>query len=120
MKIGKAKNIDGFISAYPKNVQVILQKLRQTIREEAPGAQEKIAYGIPTFTYHGNLVHFSAYEKHIGFYPGSEPIKVFQEELKPYETSKGTVRFPINKPLPYPLIRKMVAYVVKDRQAKYK
>lgn len=114
----KARDIDEFISGYPADIQAIMQKLRQTIKMAAPKAQEKISYGIPTFTFYGNLVHFSAYEKHIGFYPGSSPIKAFANELKPYETAKGTIRFPIDKPLPLPLIRKIVQFRVKENLAK--
>ncbi len=106
--------IDEYVSACPLSVQAILEKLRQTIQQAAPEAGEKIGYGIPTFTFHGNLVHFAAYASHIGFYPGSSPIKVFKKELRSYETSKGTIRFPIDKPLPLPLIRKIVEYRVKE------
>ncbi len=102
------QTIDEFISSYPPNVQALLQELRAAVHELVPEAQEKISYGIPTFTLRGNLVHFSAYEKHIGFYPGSGPIKQFAKELEAYETAKGTVRFPIDKPLPMPLIKKMI------------
>jgi uncharacterized protein YdhG (YjbR/CyaY superfamily) len=107
MAMTKAKNIDEFISNYPAGVQEILKKIRQTIREVCPEAGEKIAYGIPTFTFHGNLVHFSAYDRHIGFYPGSAPIAALKDDLQGYETSKGTVRFPLDKPIPYDLIKKM-------------
>ncbi len=114
------KSVDEFIGSYPAEVQKILQQLRKVIREEAPGATEKIAYGIPTFVFHGNLVHFSAYEKHVGFYPGSAPISAFKGDLKGYETSKGTIRFPINKPLPYDLIRKIVHTCVERNLSKKK
>lgn len=108
-----AKDIDTFINTYPRDVQTILQELRQVIHDEVPEVKEKIAYGIPTFTFHGNLVHFSAYNRHIGFYPGAAPIAEFQKELRPYETAKGTVRFPINQPLPLDLIRKIIQAAVK-------
>ena len=110
--MSKATTIEEFISNYPKKTQVILQKIRQTIQKVVPEAQEKIGYGIPTFTFHGNLVHFSAYEKHIGFYPGSWPIAALKDSLKAYETSKGTVRFPIDQPIPYDLIEKITKYAV--------
>jgi len=77
-----------------------------------------ISYGIPTFTLHDNLVHFAAYDTHIGFYPGSAPIEEFKEVLKPYDTSKGTVRFPLDKPLPFTLIRKIVQSAVKRNEKK--
>jgi uncharacterized protein YdhG (YjbR/CyaY superfamily) len=102
------QSIDEFIANYPPEVQKILQELRRTVREVAPEATEKISYGISTFTFRGNLVHFSAYEKHIGFYPGSGPVAEFAKELEPYETAKGTIRFPIDKPLPVPLIKKII------------
>ncbi|MCA9332694.1 DUF1801 domain-containing protein [Candidatus Saccharibacteria bacterium] len=107
-----ARNIDNFIAKYPENVQEKLQSLRRLVKNVCPDAQEKISYGIPTFTFRGNLVHFSAYDKHIGFYPGSAPIAAFQEELQPYKTSKGTVQFPLDAPLPYELIEKITKYAV--------
>lgn len=116
----KAETIDEFISHYPEATQIILQKLRQEIQRAAPEAKEKISYGIPTFTFHGNLVHFSAYDKHIGFYPGSSPIKTFKKELQGYETAKGTIRFPLDKPLPFGLIGKIVEFRVKENLARKK
>lgn len=107
-----AKTIDEFIAKYPTDVQEKLQKIRQIVHKICPDTGEKIAYGIPTFTYHGNLVHFSAYATHIGFYPGSAPIAAFKDELKGYKTSKGTVRLPLNKPIPYDLIEKITIYAV--------
>lgn len=102
------KTIDEFIAKYPNDVQAILRKIRQTIKDVAPDAKEKISYGIPTFTLNGkNLVHFSAYAKHIGFYPGSMPIAELSKELVGYKTSKGTIQFPLNKPIPYDLIKKI-------------
>lgn len=112
------RTIDEFIGQFPADVQKILQELRSVIREAAPGATEAISYGIPTFKLHGNLVHFSAYAHHIGFYPTSSGIEKFRESLSAYELSRGTVRFPIDKPLPYDLIREMVTFRVKENQAK--
>lgn len=109
------KTIDEFISNYPENVQEILQKIRQTIHEVAPEAKEKISYGIPTFTLKGNLVHFSAYEHHIGFYPGAGAIVAFKDDLKAYNTSKGTVRFPLDQPIPYDLIKNITLYRVSQQ-----
>ena len=114
----KVESIDDFIASYPSNVQEILHKLRKLVKEEAPETSEKIAYGIPTFTLNGNLVHFSAYEKHIGLYPTSSPITAFAKELKPYKTSKGAVQFPLTQPLPWPLIRKIVRFRVKEQRGK--
>lgn len=120
MRMKNYKSIDEYISAYPADVQNKLQKIRQTIQKAAPDAKEKISYGIPTFTLHGNLVHFAAYNTHIGFYPGSSPIKVYARELKPYETSRGTIRLPLDKPLPYDLIRQITLFRVKENNAKKK
>jgi len=112
------QTIDEFISHYPENVQEILQKIRATIHKVAPEAKEKISYGIPTFTFHGNLVHFSAYEKHIGFYPGAAGVAAFQDRLGDYETSKGTIRFSLDKPVPYDLIEEITRYCVEQRTKK--
>ncbi len=114
------KTIDEFITKYPADVQKILQKIRQTIQKAAPEATEKISYGIPTFVFHGNLVHFAAYDSHIGFYPGPAPISAFQDELTAYETAKGTIRFPLDKPIPYDLIEKITAYAVERNSVKKK
>jgi uncharacterized protein YdhG (YjbR/CyaY superfamily) len=110
----KVDTIDEYIGTFPKSVQDTLEKIRQTIRQAAPEAQEKISYGLATFTLHGNLVHFGAYDTHIGFYPGSSPIKAFKKNLESYETSKGTIRLPLDKPVPLPLITKIVKFRVKE------
>ena len=105
--------IDVFIANFPEDVQKILQKVRTTIQNVAPDATETISYGIPTFSYKGkNLVHFSGYNKHIGFYPGSEAIEVFKKELSVFKGAKGSVQFPLNKPIPYALIEKITIYRV--------
>lgn len=114
----KAGNIDEFIAAFPRDVQELLEQIRMTIRKAAPEAMEKINYGIPTFTLHGNLVHFSAYKNHIGFYPASSGIRAFQKELSGYPCSKGTVRFPLDQPLPLGLIAKIVKFRVKENMEK--
>src|SRR5688572_5438134 len=118
MKLKKAATVDAFIASYPKRVQAVLKTLRRIIKAVVPEAGEKISYGIPTFTLHGNLIHFSAYEKHVGLYPESGPIREFAAQLKKYETAKGTVRFPIDKPLPLALIRKIVKACVKRNVAR--
>lgn len=112
--VTKAKNIDEFIATYPKDIQKILEQIRATIKKTAPKAEEAISYGIPTFKLHGNLVHFSGYEHHIGFYPGAAGIAAFEKELSGYKTSKGTVQFPINEPMPLDLITKIVEFRVKQ------
>jgi uncharacterized protein YdhG (YjbR/CyaY superfamily) len=102
------QTIDEYISGFPENIQELLETIRATIRKAAPGAKEIISYAIPTFYLEGNLVHFAAYKNHLGFYPGASGIAVFEEELSSYNTSKGTVQFPVDKPLPQSLITKIV------------
>jgi uncharacterized protein YdhG (YjbR/CyaY superfamily) len=120
METNKAKTntIDEFIAIFPKDVREILEKVRETIRKAAPEAEETIGYGIPTFTLKGNLVHFAAYKKHIGFYPTSSGIARFKDELAAYKTSRGTVQFPLEKPIPYDLISEIVAFRVKENLEK--
>jgi uncharacterized protein YdhG (YjbR/CyaY superfamily) len=108
------KNIDEYIERYPKDIQVILRKIRVTIKKAAPNAKEVISYQIPTFKLGGNLVHFAAFSKHISFFPTSSGIAKFKKELRAFETSKGTVRFPIEKPIPYGLISKITKFRVKE------
>ena len=114
------KTIDEYIAGFPQDVQEILQKIRATIREAAPDAEEKIAYQIPTFFLKGNLVHFAAFKKHIGFYPAPTGIEEFKEELSVYGWAKGTVKFPLDKPIPYDLIRRIVRFRVKENLEKAK
>ena len=108
------KTIDEYINTFPKNVRNILNELRQTIKEAAPEAEETINYQIPTFTLHGNLVHFAAFKNHIGFYPTPSGMEAFKKELSTYKGAKGSVQFPIDQPLPLPLIRRIVEYRVKE------
>jgi uncharacterized protein YdhG (YjbR/CyaY superfamily) len=108
------KDIDEYIAKFPEDIQDTLQELRATIRESAPDAEETINYQIPTFTLKGNLVHFAAYKNHIGFYPTPSGIEKFKNELSIYEGAKGSVKFPINKPLPLDLISKIVSYRVAE------
>lgn len=108
-------NISEYISNYPKDAQAILKKIRATVKKAAPKATETIKYGIPTFYQGENLVHFAAYKTHIGFYPTSTGITHFKKELAAYNTSKGTVQFPIDeKKIPYSLITKIVKFRVKE------
>jgi len=113
-KRGIPKDIDEYISGFPKEVQEILHNIRKTIREVAPGAEEKISYGMPTFTLKGNLVHFAAYKKHIGFYPTSSGIEKFKNRISVYEWSKGAVKFPLDERVPFDLIREIVTFRVKE------
>jgi uncharacterized protein YdhG (YjbR/CyaY superfamily) len=106
-----AKNIDEYIAAFTGTVQANLIKLRATIKKAAPKAEETISYAIPTFTFAGkNLVHFAAYQNHIGFYPAPSGIAAFAKELKPYKTSTGAVQFSLDEPLPLALIAKIVKF----------
>ena len=116
MKASKTKpaGIDGYIVSFPKDIQIILHKIRTVIRKAAPEAEETINYGIPTFRLEGNLVHFAAYKNHIGFYPAPSGIRAFQKELSVYKGSKGAVQFPLNKPLPVNLISRIVKFRVKE------
>jgi uncharacterized protein YdhG (YjbR/CyaY superfamily) len=108
------RTIDEYIAGFPENVRDILEELRQVIRQAAPQAEEAMRYGIPTFRLNGNLVHFAAFKKHIGFYPTPSAIETFKEELSPYKQAKGSVQFQIDKPMPYDLIRKIVKYRVEE------
>jgi uncharacterized protein YdhG (YjbR/CyaY superfamily) len=105
------KNIDEYIAAFPNDVQDILEKIRMTIRKAAPDAEETISYQMPTFTLKGHyLVYFAAYKKHIGFYPAPIGHAEFEADLLGYESGKGTVKFPYDKPIPFDLIRKIVQF----------
>jgi uncharacterized protein YdhG (YjbR/CyaY superfamily) len=115
-----AKTIDEHIQTFAPETQAILEKVRQTIKSVAPQATEAISYGIPTFRLNGNLVHFAGYAHHVGFYPGSEAIEVFREEIKGYKTSRGTIQFPLDKPIPYDLIKKITEFRVQRSLQKKK
>jgi uncharacterized protein YdhG (YjbR/CyaY superfamily) len=110
--------IDEYIAGFPPDVQEILQQVRLTIRQAAPEAQETISYQMPTFTLHGNLVHFGGFKHHIGFYPVPSGIEAFREELAPYIAGKGSVRFPLDQPIPFDLISRIVAFRVNENVAK--
>jgi uncharacterized protein YdhG (YjbR/CyaY superfamily) len=114
------ETIDEYIAAFPRNVQDILEKMRQTIRDSAPNAKEIISYQMPAFKLNGTLVYFAAWKDHIGFYPTSSAIEAFKDELTDYEVTKGTVKFPLNKPIPFEMIKKMVKYRVKEDLEKSK
>lgn len=112
------KTIDDYISGFPEDVQLKLQKIRETIRDAAPDAVEKISYQMPTSALEGNLVHFAAFKNHIGFYPAPRGIEAFQEELSAYQGGKGSVQFLLEQPVPYDLIRRIVVFRVKDNLEK--
>ena len=111
------QTIDEYIAGFPPDVQEVLQKIRQTIHEAAPQATEKISYQMPTFYLKGNLVHFAAFKEHIGFYPVPTGIEKFKKELSVYKQGKGSVQFPLDQPMPYELITKIVKFRVKENLA---
>jgi len=114
----KFKDVDEYIAKSPKEIRKTLVEIRKTIHEAAPYATERISYGMPAFVLNGNLVYFAAFKNHIGFYPTSSSIVVFKKELSPYKTSRGAIQFPIDKPIPYPLITKIVKFRVKENLEK--
>jgi uncharacterized protein YdhG (YjbR/CyaY superfamily) len=108
------KNIDEYIAGFPPDVQRILQKIRTTIKKAAPGAQETLKYHMPTFVLNGNLVYFAAFKNHIGFFPPVSGDKSLRNELSIYEGPKGSLKFPLNEPIPYGLIKRIVQIRVKE------
>lgn len=111
------KNVDEYINGFPEETQVILEKVRKVIREALPEAEERISYGIPTYTLPvGNIVHFGGYPSHIGFYPGSFGIAHFKDRLAGYKTSKGTIQFQLDEPIPYDLIETITKACAEARE----
>ena len=116
------KTIDEYIAAFPKEVQDVLEKIRSAIRESAPKAEEAISYGIPAFRLNGSRgsVYFAGWKNHIGFYPTPSGIEAFKTELAPFKQEKGSVQFPLDKPIPYDLVKKIVRYKVTENLEKGK
>jgi uncharacterized protein YdhG (YjbR/CyaY superfamily) len=108
-------NIDEYIASFSPEVRSILQKIRSTIREAAPEAEEKISYQMPTFALMGNLIHFAAFKKHIGVYPPVKGDEKLKAEILPYQGEKGNLKFPLDEPIPYTLIRRIVKFRVKEQ-----
>jgi uncharacterized protein YdhG (YjbR/CyaY superfamily) len=108
---------DDYIAAYPPDIQERLRAMRETIRTAAPDASEKISYGMPTFYYEGNLVYFGVSKNHIGFYPTPNGIEAFAQDLAPYKSSKGSVQFPHDQPLPLDLVAKITQYRLEQNRA---
>lgn len=106
--------IDEYIAIFPADLQVVLRKMRQTIKEAAPQSVERISYQMPSFYTGRALVHFAVQKKHIGFYPGASGVEVFKDKLTDYKTSKGAIQFPKDKEIPYELITEIVKYRVKE------
>ena len=110
----KYQTIDEYIGTFPEDIQSILQKIRQTVRNVVPEAVEAISYQIPTFKLNGrNLIHFAAWRNHISFYPVPSGPESFEKELSPYVKGRGTIQFPLGKPIPFDLVEKLVTYRVK-------
>ena len=116
----KFESIDEYTASFPKNVQTVLEQIRQAIKDAAPKAEEAISYNMPAFRLNGNLVWFGAFKNHIGFYPRESAIEEFKDKLSGYEVSKvqGTVKFPLDKPMPLDLIKEMVKFRVKENLKK--
>lgn len=113
-----SNEVDNYIKDYPQEIQKLLEQVRAVIRNAAPQADETISYAIPTFVFHGNLVHFAAFKNHIGFYPGPSGIEHFKDELSVYKGAKGSVQFPIDQPMPLELIEKIVKFRVQQNKEK--
>ncbi len=112
------KTIDAYIRGYPQEVQQLLQSMRRTIKKAAPKAEETISYKIPAFRLNGMLVWFAAFKNHIGFYPGAEAMKIFKDDLAAYKSAKGSVQFPLDKPLPLALVGRIVKFRVSQNLSK--
>jgi uncharacterized protein YdhG (YjbR/CyaY superfamily) len=110
----KFRTIDEYIATYPKNVQIILKEIRHTIKEAAPEAKETISYQMPAFKQNGVLVWFAAFKDHISFFPKVSAIEAFKEKLSSYQTSTGTIQFPMNQPIPLDLVKEVVRFRVKE------
>lgn len=116
--LAKPTTVDEYLNQQPAKIRPILKQLRQTIRNAAPEAEEVISYSMPAYKYHGILVYFMAHQNHFGFYPGANALVVFKDKITQYETSKGTVRFPYDKPLPATLVTAIVKFCVKENLEK--
>ena len=116
----KPANIDEYIAGFPAETQALLQQFRETVKAVAPAATEAISYAMPAFKLDGMLVWFAAHANHIGFYPRASAIEEFKQELSGYKSAKGTVQFPINKPLPVDLIKEMVQFRMLENMQKIK
>ena len=120
MKLSNSKftSVDSYIESFPKDVQKSLERLRATIKKTAPKAEEIISYNMPAYKQNGMLVYFAGYKHHIGSYPGVSPIIAFKKEISMYKNAKGSVQFPIDKPMPLDLVIKMVKLKVKENGEK--
>jgi len=109
------RSVDEYIKTFPKEVQSILEKMRQTVKKAAPDVVEAISYQMPTFKLNGKaLVYFAAFKSHIGFYPIPSGVEAFKKELSPYKKGKGSVQFPMDQPMPYDLVKRIVRFRAKQ------
>jgi uncharacterized protein YdhG (YjbR/CyaY superfamily) len=120
METKKPENIDAYIDGFSKEVQEVLKKIRMTIQKAAPDAKEKISYAMPAFEQNGIVVYFAAFKNHIGLYALPSGHAAFKEELSKYKSGKGSVQFPLNEPMPYDLIAKIVKFRVRENLEKVK
>jgi uncharacterized protein YdhG (YjbR/CyaY superfamily) len=120
MKTIAPSNVDEYIAAFPEETQKLLSQMRNTIKKAAPEAEEVISYQMPAYKYHGIVVYFAGYKKHIGFYPTALGIAAFKKELSVYKGAKGSVQFPVNEPMPLTLISKIVKFRIKENLKKEK
>jgi len=116
----KFKTVDEYFATLTEDTKSILQEVRETVKQAAPQAVDVISYNMPAIKSNGVLVYYAAYKEHIGFYPTASPIKVFENELTPYKWSKGAIQFPINRPMPFDLISKIVKFRVQEDAARAK
>ena len=110
--------VDEYISQFPEDVRQILQRIRSIVKESAPQAEERIGYQMPGYYLNGPLVYFAAFKHHVGFYPTAADLEPFEAELSAYKRSKGTIQFPLDKPIPYDIIARIVQYRVAQNQKK--
>ena len=114
----KPADVPAYIASFPPATRKLLRQLRSLIQKSVPGAEEKISYGMPGYKHFGMFAYFAGYKNHVGFYPGPRAIEAFQSRLARYKTSKGTVQFPLDKPMPYDLIARIVQFRVKENLEK--
>jgi uncharacterized protein YdhG (YjbR/CyaY superfamily) len=118
MESKKYKTVNEYIASFPPDVRETLGKVREVVRKAAPGAEERISYGMPSYKFRHNLVYFAAHTNHIGLYPTPSATGAFAKDLEPYESGKGSIKFPLDKPIPYDLIRRIVEFRVKEDSTK--
>ncbi|HLG35727.1 MAG TPA: DUF1801 domain-containing protein [Bacteroidia bacterium] len=116
----KFKTVDEYLDTFPKDARELLLQMRIAIRQAAPQAEEVISYNMPAYKFHGVLVYFAGYKKHIGFYPSTSPIRIFKNELAKYKTSKGTIQFPIEDGIPVTLVKKIVKFRIQENLERQK